>query len=390
VSSRELHVLAATVLVAASIACGRSPSAPAESGPSVRLVAPSNGVGGWIEVTGLPAESLERLRHTRHTPEEWSALFRVVVADDAPAMLGAYEVKDGALRFTPAFPLDPGRRYSVRFDPSRLAEAPTLAPVVTTVELPARTSPPSTVVERVYPSGDIVPENLLRVYIEFSAPMSRGSGLEYLELLNESGRPIEQPFLPLDYELWSPDRRRYTVFFDPGRVKDGILPNQQLGRPLHASRTYTLVVRSAWPDAEGLPLRQEFRRVWRVGPASTQPLDPSTWTVTAPEAGGRAPLVVTFGEPLDQALLMRALGVRMAGNTVAGEIRVDPGEQRWTFVPERPWRSGVHELLALSILEDVAGNQIGRAFEVDNVDTVDKSPEAQTVLVPFTVAEKSS
>ena len=43
------------------------------------------------------------------------------------------------------------------------------------------------------------------------------------------------------------------------------------------------------------------------------------------------------------------------------------------------------QLLALDILEDVAGNQIGRAFEVDNFDTVDKSPNPQTITLPFSI-----
>ena len=43
------------------------------------------------------------------------------------------------------------------------------------------------------------------------------------------------------------------------------------------------------------------------------------------------------------------------------------------------------DLLALDTLEDVAGNQIGKAFEVDNFDTVDKSPNPQRITVPFTV-----
>jgi hypothetical protein len=51
------------------------------------------------------------------------------------------------------------------------------------------------------------------------------------------------------------------------------------------------------------------------------------------------------------------------------------------------WRSGSYELLVLSILEDRAGNQIGRAFEVDNFDTVDKGPEPKTVTLPFVVKD---
>jgi hypothetical protein len=86
---------------------------------------------------------------------------------------------------------------------------------------------------------------------------------------------------------------------------------------------------------------------------------------------------------------MRALGVRLNGVPVAGNAEVTSGERQWAFTPDQPWRAGTHHLLALSILEDVAGNQIGRAFEVDNFDTVDKDPDPKTVLVPFVVSPAS-
>jgi hypothetical protein len=190
--------------------------------------------------------------------------------------------------------------------------------------------------------------------------------------------------------FWSPDRRRYTVFFDPGRVKDGILPNKQKGRPLRAGHTYTLVIGREWRDGEGLPLKEEFRHELKVGPARMQALDTATWVITPPPSGSVAPLVVTFREPLDRGLLMRALGVRKNGSPVAGEIRIEEGERRWMFTPGQPWSAGAYELLALSILEDVAGNQIGRAFEVENFDTVDKDPDPKTVLLPFTVRPATS
>ena len=60
-------------------------------------------------------------------------------------------------------------------------------------------------------------------------------------------------------------------------------------------------------------------------------------------------------------------------------------ETGWTFTPKDPWRAGTYNLLALDILEDLAGNQIGRAFEVDNFESVDKGPNPQTLTIPFIV-----
>jgi hypothetical protein len=302
-------------------------------------------------------------------------------------MLGSHAVVRGTLRFTPAFPLDPGRQYEVRFDPSRVpgSAARSATPLVAMVGRPAAATEPSTVVTQVYPSGDEVPENLLRMYVEFSAPMGRRSGIEHLKLLNGSGVEIPGAVLPLDYEFWSPDHRRFTVFFDPGRVKDGILPNREMGRPLTESGQMTLVVSREWRDEHGLALKDDYRRTYRVTHADTRPIDTAAWKIQAPASRGRDALVVTFPEPLDRGLLMRALGVRQRDAAIDGEIVVSEHETRWAFTPKEPWRAGAYELLALDILEDLAGNQIGRAFEVDNFETVDKSPDPQSIRLPFIV-----
>jgi len=377
-SFRTVAVMASALAVAA--ACGAS-------SPAIRLTSPQSGQP-YVEVTGLSSGALDGLRGSERTAEEWSAILRVAVSDEAPGMLGSYSVEDGALRFTPQFPLDPGREYRVRFDPARLAgvSAEGASVIVTTVGVPARDKTPSTVVTRVYPSSDVVPENLLRMYVEFSGPMGRPSGIPHMSLRDQDGKEIEGAFLPLDYEFWSPDHTRFTAFFDPGRVKDGILPNQEMGRALTPGRSVTLVISREWRDQYGLPLKDDFKRVFRVGPADEHPLDTASWRIQPPPAaGGRDGLVVIFPEPLDHGLLMRALGVRRGADAVAGDIAIDQAETRWTFTPREPWRGGSYDLLALDILEDVAGNQIGRAFEVDNFDTVDKSPNPKTITIPFKI-----
>ena len=379
-----LRVAALAIVIACAAACSRS--AARESTPAIRLSTSSAGQS-YIEVVGLSDSTLDRLADARYSPQEWSAVLRVSVDAASPPVVGRYEVTSRALRFTPLFPFDGGRSYQVRFDQARVdgEAAAHVAPLMATVGLPASTAVPSTVVARVYPSGDVLPENQLRMYIEFSAPMGRRSGIEHVALLDEQGKEVEGPFLPLDYEFWNADRTRFTLFFDPGRVKAGILPNKQMGPVLEDGKAYTLVVRESWQDTNGLPLKETYRRSFRAGPADTQPLDTARWRVDAPHAGGRAPLVVRFPEPLDHGLLFRALGVRRAGKIVDGDVTVDADETRWSFAPHRPWESGAYDLLALSILEDRAGNQIGRAFEVDNFDTVDKGPDPRTVMLPFRV-----
>jgi hypothetical protein len=278
------------------------------------------------------------------------------------------------------FPLDPGRPYHVAFTPAG-AEAMTA-----TVALPARDTTPTTTVAQVYPTADVVPENQLRLYVHFSAPMGMKGGLDYIRLLDPDGKEVKDPFLPLDAEFFNDDRTRYTVFFDPGRQKRGIPVIEEMGRSLTEGQPYTLVIDREWRDGNGLPLKETFRRTFRVGPPDEKPLDPTAWQIQAPAAGSRAPLVIAFPEPLDHGLLLRALGVQSpAGRPIAGDIVVSPHEVTWSFTPKEPWQAGAHNLVAFAMLEDLAGNRIGRAFEVDQFDRTDKSAEPEKTLIPFVV-----
>jgi hypothetical protein len=368
---RQFPVALAVVFVV--IAC----RGPASGPPRVTLN------NGTVEVTNLPSSAVDALSGL--SVEQWPTVFRVAVSADAPPMLGAYSLDGSVARFTPAFPLDAGRQYQVRFDASSVLRDSTNAPLVATIGRPAEHTVPTTTVARIYPTASAVPENVLRMYVEFSGPMGRKSGIEYIKLLDHEGKEIPGAVLPLDYEFWSPDHRRFTIFFDPGRVKDGILPNREMGRAFIPGKTVTLAISREWPDEHGLPLKEDHRRTFEVLPARTEPLDPTQWRIAPPPSSGRDPLVVSFPTPLDQSLLTRALGVRRDGQVIEGTTEIATGETQWRFTPTRPWTSGTYQFLALDILEDVAGNQVGRAFEVDNFETVDKDPDPKSVLVPFEI-----
>jgi hypothetical protein len=376
------------------VACARfGASAPP---PQIQLNATLN----TVDVTGLPAGSLRALSRTSLTSEHWQALLRVTVKSSTatgsaaaapPAVAGTYGVADGVLRFTPLFPLDEGRQYDVVFNPSRLpgeAVEPWRKELLTaTVGKPAVDRSPSTVVTHIYPSGETMPANQLRMYLHFSAPMDWRSGYDYVELLDDRGRKVVDAFLPLDADFWNDDRTRYTVFFDPGRVKRGILPNRQMGRALEAGRRYTLVVKREWRDGHGLPLKEEFRHEFRATRAIERPLSTDAWNVMAPRAGSHEPLSVTFPDPLDHGLLQRALGVARRGAPLDGQATIETGERRWLFTPREPWTAGEYQIVALAFLEDLAGNRIGRAFEVDDFERTDITSEPERSIVPFRILD---
>ena len=210
---RRAALAAAVVMAAAGTACGPVGTAPSSSASvTIQLDAPADDPSAaTIRLIGLPDEVLQALADAALANEAWSELFRVTVKSrraeapaDIPAVLGTYEIEGRDVRFRPMFTFDRGRQYAVTFDPAKLppgvawSEA---ASVVSIVGLERADVRPTTVVDRVYPTTGRLPENQLKLYIHFSAPMSDVDGLEHIRLLNEAGDEVEAPFLPLGAEF---------------------------------------------------------------------------------------------------------------------------------------------------------------------------------------------
>jgi len=374
----RLTFAAAVVLLAT--ACSRT--------PTLEIATIGTGASAAVEVRGLPGTDLDALAVAALPNDAWQRILRVSVTDSASPMAGEYGIVGRAIRFTPMYGLDAGGSFTITFDPTAIPHAdaaPWRQVVSRTLDLrgpaPART----TIVKRVYPSGGTVPANTLRLYIEFSEPMGRGSALEHIRLVDDAGVQVMEPFLPVEAEFWTADRTRFTLFFDPGRVKRGIKPNRDLGRALVAGKRYALVISDGWLDGKGQPLKEPSRHEFSVSAPVEAPLDPAAWRIEPPRAGTTDPLVVHFPWALDVGLVQRALGVRRDGGEVPGQLTVEPGEMRVRFVPGTQWTAGAYTVIALPFLEDPAGNRPGRAFEVIAAG----GPEAGPVHVPFSIRPDS-
>ncbi len=378
---------AALVAVALSSSCRRAVAGPEPL--AVSLVTPPGRMHPVVDLTGLTDDERAALRGDVPAAV-WESLLTVSVEAANPESLpppvaGRYSITDRGVRFTPAFPLQPGRRYEVRVDLGRFrqGEPHTLA---TTLALPRGATPVKEArVVGVSPAGATVPENLLRFYIWFSAPMSREAGLPHVTLTDERTGVVADAFLPVDGGFWNHDFTRYTLFFDPGRVKVGLVPNERMGRPLVAGHRYRLAIATTWRDAQGAPLVEPFEHRFTAGKAITAPLDLATWEIAAPPAGTREPLVLRTPAPLDHAIALRAIGITSAtGEEIDGDISLDVTDTRWQLVPREPWRAGTYSVVALETLEDPAGNRIGRPFEVKAGDDAAAAPPRLTR--PFKIA----
>jgi len=294
-------------------------------------------------------------------------------------VLGTLSERRESVSWTSRYPLQPGQSYTAVWRPLAGEQ------ISATFTIPRLDLLATTTVAAVYPSTEVVPENLLRLYIQFSAPMSRGSAARFVELIDANNDPIAGAFVVPQQELWSPADDRLTLFFDPGRLKQGVGPNLTAGAPLRAGSEVTLRVRSEWPDAHGAPLRESFEHTWQVVAADRERPRSESWTVHAP-ATPQEPLRLEFPETLDRALLYRMLTVEtQAGAPIVGEITVAGGERAWTFVPNSPWLSGSYTIHVDPDLEDLAGNSLERLFDEPLVEDQVGRPALDPIRLVFTV-----
>ena len=338
-----------------------------QNGPVIRLDKDHQ----TVAVVGLQPEVLARLQQAAPTQSRWQALFPVHTGDkippppDKPAVLGAYQIEDGVVQFRPRFPFVKGVSYSAQFHFRLLGPPVDQAPLQTAFTLPKLAVTATTVVNHVYPSPDELPENLLKFYVYFSAPMSRGQVYRHIHLVDASGEKIARPFLELEPELWDPETRRLTLLFDPGRIKRGLKPHADLGPPLRAGHSYGLVIDRAIPDAAGAPLAAAYQKTFRATRADRTSPDYKHWRLVAPPAHTRAPVVLHLSESLDHALLTTLFSVYdQKDHPILGQIALANSESQWRFTPQAPWPVGAHQIRIHTALEDLAGNQLNRLFDV--------------------------
>jgi hypothetical protein len=391
----------ACCLIALAITgCGRQSSESGASDsstramPRIELHASDDRTPAWIEVNGLPADELEAFEKLDEAQRRWVLqVFVITDLPQSPSVLGATSIEGQSLRFTPRFGLEPGLRFRAILRRGVLLRVlgQVSDDVVAEIQIAPRAAGAPTKVTKIYPSADTLPENQLKFYLHFSAPMSRGEAYRHIHLLDDKGQEVDAAFLELGEELWDREMVRFTLLCDPGRVKRGLKPREELGPVLQEGRDYTLVIDEAWRDAQGNPLAEPARKSFHVLAPDDTPIDQTTWKIETPPSLGRDPLVVRLGESLDHSLLERVLEVQWpAGDKMDGDIEVSENETCWRFFPRKRWMPGEYRLVVQTTLEDLAGNSIGKPFEVDELRPIEQTIRTKTVSIPFTISPADS
>lgn len=271
-------------------------------------------------------------------------------------VLGAFIQTDTGVLFHPLIPLSPGMEYGV-LQQNR---------VVGKVQGPDNTGKKPPEVVAVYPLADTLPENLLKLYIQFSEPMQTGSALEHVYLLDKNRDTLDRIFLNLQPELWGDGDRVLTLWIDPGRIKRDLVLNKQLGNPLHKNQHYELVIAADWKDQRGLKLKNGFSKKFIATGRTDQRLNIDKWHLQIPHRGSKQPLVITFDQPLDHYLLQESISILSTkGASVKGNVELPGKDKEWKFTPTENWKAGSYKIRVDARLEDLAGNNLNKIFDRD-------------------------
>lgn len=327
---------------------------------------------GCLEWSNVPF--LEKEVENSLNQQDWKAIFPVQFGEKLdptlPSMLGKYEVKNQSVFFQPRFPFTQGKAYTAAFQSEVFSEKMGIdcseKTIIQSFEIPNSQPVIPTFLEQIYPTDSLLPMNLLKIYLYFSAPMRSGQAFEHLKLLNEKGEVVADPFLYLDKELWDKEGKRLTIWFDPGRIKRDLTPNEMFGLPLQTGQSYQLVADKNWQDIRGNSLKENFVKSFSVVENDRQQPKTTDWTIDFPKSGTPTALKIRFGEAMDYALLQNSLAIFNKKNEiVAGEVKIKNGEKEWWFLPKENWQAGTYTLRVAAVLEDLAGNNLNRLFDRD-------------------------
>jgi len=98
-------------------------------------------------------------------------------------------------------------------------------------------------------------------------------------------------------------------------------------------------------------------------------------------------LSINMKSSLDYSLLNSTLHiVDEKGKTVLGKWKIEKEEKNVSFTPNEQWVNGSYQLQVESRLEDLAGNNINRPFDVDMKANKKQLSQEKVISLPFKVS----
>ncbi|MEQ9302964.1 MAG: hypothetical protein RJQ14_03545, partial [Marinoscillum sp.] len=282
-----------------------------------------------------------------------------VMGNDVP-VLGTILSESEPWLFRSAIPLQPNIRYILKSGSSNYP-----------FSIKSGKSPTPSIVG-IYPAVDTIPENILKIYLEFSEPMQSINSYQYIQMKDQDGNDI-RPFLELQPGLWNYDNTILTLWLDPGRIKTDLLRNKKLGQPLDSGKLYTIHVSQEWPSQAGMSLDDGLTNMYFVSGPIRDAVNLESWTLTIPRQGTKNPVSIAFDRAMDHELIKTCFSTSHPG--LFAPIDRDRGI---AFFPLKEWSNSTFEINILPKLEDLAGNNLICPFDRDLLyDSLQNNPKTE-------------
>ena len=227
----------------------------------------------------------------------------------------------------------------------------------------------------IYPTTDSIPVNILRFYVQFSAPMQEMDILNHIQLRNEEGKNLTGVFFENQYELWNQNRTEVTLIVDPGRVKLGLLANNKMGRAFDEGKKYTLTIDSSLLDFNNQTLSSSFTKTFIAVKEDVHPPDTKNWTISLPKANSSEAVSIDFKDKIDHISAHTLIKVFKDGREINGKISLIEEEEKWVFKPNKYWKKGNYSIIVNPQLEDIAANSVNQVFDHSPSDFKQKNKD---------------
>lgn len=271
------------------------------------------------------------------------------------AIIGEIVSEGNTYVFTPIIPFSNGKTYTVNYKREP----------ITNFKIKPKSSLDKPELLAIYPSVDTVPENLLKMYFEFSQPMQEvGNALDYITIFDKIENHEVDAFLVLENELWNKEYTILTLWLDPGRIKKGLIPNKEKGLPLVKGHEYDIIVSQNFRDHNGLSLKETFKKEIVVKTSDTIKPEIEQWRIEIPKHK-KDYLTIHFSEPLDAQLIKDVFFVTKNNSIISGNFILGHNEKHVQFMSDKDWGKGNYTISVESRIEDIAGNNLNRLFDED-------------------------
>ena len=296
---------------------------------------------------------------------------------DSNAVQGRYTLKDNYLVFSPYFPFEKGMTYVAR------TKKPNGNYGFQSFQVGKKEAVDKAEILSIYPSANELPENLLRFYLYFNTPMKEGQALKHIQLIDAAGSIDDHAFMEFKQELWSADRKRLTILFDPGRIKRGVSTNLELGPALLKGNKYRLTISGTWQDVHGQALSVKTTKEFLVVKAYRQHIKVNELEILKPEVNSNHALRIHFGRIIDHALVQSMIRVEdEKKKLITGHWETSEEEKVVQFIPKEPWKKGTYRIIMDGRMEDVTGNNVNNLLDQK---TGKKNSNIQQLIRFFTI-----